>query len=95
MRHLGALKAMGASNGILCLMLLLQSFTVGIIGFGIGLLATAGFAWAALKNQQPPFFMTWHMPLAVLVVILGICSLAALLGIWRVSRYEPAMVFRG
>ncbi len=94
MRHLGALKAMGASNQILCLMLLLQSFTVGIIGFGIGLLATAGFAWGAIKNQQPPFFMTWHMPLVVLVVILGICSLAALLGIWRVSRYEPAMVFR-
>jgi putative ABC transport system permease protein len=95
MRHLGALKAMGASNTILCLMLLLQSFTVGIIGFGIGLFATAGFARVALEKQQPPFFMTWHMPLAVLVVILGICSLAALLGIWRVSRYEPAMVFRG
>lgn len=94
MRHLGALKAMGASNGILCLMLLLQSFTVGIIGFGIGLFATAGFARAAMERQQPPFFMTWQMPLAVLVVILGICSLAALLGIWRVSRYEPAMVFR-
>lgn len=95
MRHLGALKAMGASNGILCLMLLLQSFTVGIIGFGIGLFATASFARVALERQQPPFFMTWHMPLAVLGVVLGICSLAALLGIWRVSRYEPAMVFRG
>lgn len=94
MRHLGALKAMGASNLMLCFMLLLQSFTVGIIGFGIGLLATAAFAWAAIEKQQPPFFMTWHMPLVVLVVILGICSLAALLGIWRVSRYEPAMVFR-
>ncbi|MCE9518587.1 MAG: ABC transporter permease, partial [Verrucomicrobia bacterium] len=68
MRHLGALKAMGASNRILCFMLLLQSFTVGIIGFGIGLLATAGFAYVALEKRQPPFFMTWHMPVAVLVV---------------------------
>ena len=95
MKHLGALKAMGASNGTLCLMLLLQSFTVGIIGFGIGLFGTAGFAKAALEKQQPPFFMTWHMPVAVLAVILVICAIAALLGIWRVSRYEPAMVFRG
>jgi hypothetical protein len=36
MRHLGALKAMGASNGTLCLMLIVQAFTVGIIGYGIG-----------------------------------------------------------
>jgi putative ABC transport system permease protein len=27
-------------------------------------------------------------------VVLSICMLAALLGIWRVSRLEPAMVFR-
>ncbi len=95
MKHLGALKAMGASNGILCLMLIVQSITVGIIGFGIGLLGTSMFARVALDKQQPPFFMTWHMPVAVLIIIMGICMIAALLGIWRVSRYEPAMVFRG
>lgn len=95
MKHLGALKAMGASNGTLCVMLILQSVTVGLIGFGIGLFATGMFARAAMKAQQPPFFMTWEMPVAVLAVILLICMIAALLGIWRVSRYEPAMVFRG
>ncbi len=95
MKHLGALKAMGASNGILCVMLIVQSITVGIIGFGIGLLGTSMFGRVALAKQQPPFFMTWHMPVVVLIVILGICMIAALLGIWRVSRYEPAMVFRG
>ncbi|MCB1278312.1 ABC transporter permease [Prosthecobacter sp.] len=94
MRHLGALKAMGASTGTLCLMLITQAFTVGIIGYGIGLLGTAGFAMGALKNEQPPFYMPDFVPFAVLAVVLGICSLAALLGIWRVSRLEPAMVFR-
>ncbi len=94
MRHLGALKAMGASNGTLCLMLITQAFTVGIIGYGIGLLGTSGFAMGALKNEQPPFYMPEFVPFAVLGVVLGICSLAALLGIWRVSKLEPAMVFR-
>jgi len=94
MRHLGALKAMGASNGTLCLMLITQAFTVGIIGYGIGLLGTAGFAMGALKNEQPPFYMPEFVPFAVLGVVLGICTLAALLGIWRVSKLEPAMVFR-
>lgn len=93
-RHLGALKAMGASNGILCGMLVLQSLTVGVIGYGIGMLATAMFAMGALEREQPPFFMSWHIPVIALGVILMICALAALLGIWRVSRFEPAMVFR-
>lgn len=94
MRHLGALKAMGASNATLCLMLITQAFTVGLIGYGIGLFFTSGFAMAALKNEQPPFYMPQFVPFAVLGVVLGICTLAALLGIWRVSKLEPAMVFR-
>jgi putative ABC transport system permease protein len=94
MRHLGALKAMGASNGTLCLMLITQAFTVGFIGYGIGLFFTSGFAMAALKNEQPPFYMPEFVPFAVLGVVLVICTLAALMGIWRVSKLEPAMVFR-
>lgn len=95
MKHLGALKAMGASNAKLCLMLVVQAVTVGIIGYGIGLLATAGFAKAALANEQPPFFLPDMVPFVVLGVILFICIMSALIGIWKVSRLEPAMVFRG
>ncbi|MCF7788923.1 MAG: ABC transporter permease [Prosthecobacter sp.] len=94
MRHLGALKAMGASNGTLCLMLIAQAFTAGLIGYGIGLLGTAGFAMGAMKNEQPPFYMPQFVPFAALAMVLGICTLAALMGIWRVSKLEPAMVFR-
>ncbi len=95
MKHLGALKAMGASTWTLCKMLLVQVFTVGVIGYGLGLLATSGFAFGALRNEQPPFYMPDAVPFVVLGVILFICSLSALLGIWRVARLEPAMVFRG
>lgn len=95
MKHLGALKAMGASTFTLCRMLIAQALTVGLIGYGIGLAATSGFAFGALKNKQPPFYMPDIIPPAVLGVIFVICMLAALLGIWRVARLEPAMVFRG
>jgi len=95
MKHLGALKAMGTSTWTLCLMLLTQAFTVGFIGYGIGMFFTARFAFPALKNEQPPFYMPEIVPPAVLGVILIICTFSALLGIWRVARLEPAMVFRG
>ncbi len=94
LKHLGALKAMGMSNFRLSVMLLLQSFTVGIIGFGVGLLATAAFAMRAINTSEPPFYMPWQIPVGAFCVIQVICMLAALMGIIRLSLYEPAMVFR-
>lgn len=94
LKHLGALKAMGMSNFRLSLMLVIQSATVGLIGFGIGLLATAAFAYVSIEKQQPPFVMPWQIPVVAFGVIQLICMVAALLGILRLSLYEPAMVFR-
>lgn len=94
LKHLGALKAMGMSNFRLSIMLMLQSATVGTIGFGLGLLFTGFFAMGAIKNQEPPFYMPMIIPLVAFGVIQVICMLAALMGIIRLSLYEPAMVFR-
>lgn len=95
MKHLGALKAMGASTATLCVMLLVQAITVGLIGYGIGLAFTSAMGHFAIKNEEPPFYMPEVVPWAVLGIVLCICCMSALLGIWRVSRLEPAMVFRG
>lgn len=94
LKNFGALKAMGLSNTRLSAMLWIQSFTVGVIGFGIGLLLTAGFATGALEREQPPFYMPAVVPLAAFAVIQVICFLAALLGVIRLGLYEPAMIFR-
>ncbi len=94
LKHLGALKAMGMSNFRLSIMLLIQSSVAGIVGFGIGLLATSAFAYGAIQNQQPPFVMPWQIPVVAFGVIQFICMIAALMGIIRLSLYEPAMVFR-
>jgi putative ABC transport system permease protein len=94
LKHLGALKAMGMSNFRLSLMLIFQAFTVGLIGFGLGLLATSAFAMGAIENGQPPFYMQWQIPVGAFIAIQVICMLAALMGIIRLSLYEPAMVFR-
>lgn len=94
LKNFGALKAMGMSNLRLSLMLWFQAVTVGVIGFGIGLLCTSAFATGALENGQPPFYMPDVVPLAAFGVTQLICFLAAMLGIIRLGMVEPAMVFR-
>jgi putative ABC transport system permease protein len=95
LRHLGALKAMGASNGLLARMLMVQALTVGLIGYGIGVGLTAVFGMAVLKSGQPPFLLPYQLPLFTLVVIIFICMFAAMLGIRKIYKLEPAVVFRG
>ena len=50
---------------------------------------------AVLGKGQPPFMLPYQLPLFTLVVILLICTLAALVAIRKVCRLEPAVVFRG
>ncbi len=95
LRHLGALKAMGASNRLLSGMLMFQALTVGLIGYGIGLGLTAVFGLAVLPIGQPPFLLQPSSMVRTLVAILIICTLAALFGIRKVAKLEPAVVFRG
>ena len=94
LRNLGALKAMGTSTVTLCRMLILQSFAVGLIGYGIGLGVVSLIGRAAIKTGRVPFLMLWHIPVGVLAAVLFICALASVLGIIKVARLEPAIVFR-
>ncbi len=95
LRHLGALKAMGASNGLLARMLMAQALTVGMIGYGLGVGMTALFGLAVVKTGQPPFLLPYQLPLFTFLVIVFICIFAALLGIRKIYKLEPAVVFRG
>ena len=95
LRHLGALKAMGASNGLLARMLMLQALTVGMIGYGLGVGLTTLFGLAVVKSGQPPFEMPYQLPLFTFAVIVIICLFAAMLGIRKIYKLEPAVVFRG
>lgn len=95
LKHLGALKAMGASNGLISAMLLVQALTVGIIGYGIGIGLTAIFGFMVRPIGQPPFLLTVDALVGTLFSILAICILAAMFGILKVARLEPAVVFRG
>ncbi len=94
MRFLAALKAMGASFRILAQMVVLQAFTVGFIGYGLGVGLAALFGNAVLRKGQPPFYMPWQILAFTGAVIVLICLFSALVGLIKVARTEAAMVFK-
>lgn len=94
LRHFGALKAMGAGNGMLLRMILLQSMLVGLIGYGLGVGAASGFGFLTGKTELA-FKMPWQLLVGTGCAIVVICMLSATLSILKVMRLEPAIVFKG
>jgi len=94
LRFLAALKAMGARMRVLTAMVLLQAFSVGFVGYGIGVGLAAWFGNVVLAKEQPPFFMPWQVPAFVAAVIVFICIFSATIGLIKIARLEPAVVFR-
>jgi len=93
LRHFGALKAMGMRNSSILLMITTQVTVVSLMGFGIGL-GMATISGNSLARVGLAFEMNWPIVVASGVGIL-VCSLfAGFLGLVRVIRLEPAIVFR-
>jgi putative ABC transport system permease protein len=94
LRHFGALKAMGASNGTLLGMILLQALVVGSIGYGLGVGAASLFG-ALLGNTELAFRLPWQLLALSAAAITCICLSSALISIRKVMQLEPAIVFKG
>lgn len=92
--NLGALKAMGASNALICRMLIIQALFAGFAGYGIGVGLASIFGFMTLKAGQPPFYMPYQVLLGTLCCVLLICTVSAYFGIRRISKLQPAEVFR-
>lgn len=91
--NLGALKAMGATSWRLTGMTVLQALVVGMTGYGIGI-GALGLIFLCIPEGKTPLVMNLEAATAVLGAVLLIVAIASLLGIRRLSRIEPASVFR-
>jgi len=94
LRYLAMMKAMGAGQGLLSLLVLFQASLIGSVGFGIGLGLTVGFALLVLPGEVPAFFLPWQVPLGVGTLIGGITLLVSWIGIRPLRSVEPGMVFK-
>jgi putative ABC transport system permease protein len=96
LKQFGAIKAIGVTNWRLVGMILLQAFTVGLIGFSLGTgMAAQFFDFFSQKIATRGLILMWQN-----VVITGACIgfvmiFASILSLRRVLVLEPAIVFRG
>ena len=93
LRHFGALKAMGASSSTLLKMVLVQSVSVGLIGYGLGV-GAASLMRYLLRNTELAFKLPWQLLMVSGSAVLFICLFSAFLSIRKVLRLEPAIVFK-
>jgi putative ABC transport system permease protein len=94
LRHFGALKAMGAGNGMLLRMILLQACITGMVGYGLGVGAAAAFGYL-LRDSELAFKLPWQLLVVTGVAVTLICMMASLFSMRKVMRLEPAIVFKG
>ena len=95
LKQFGALKAIGASTGMLARMILLQSFTVGFIGFGVGVGLATFFGLTVAGEGRLPFIETWPLLVGVFIALISICAISSAISIHKLAKLEPAIVFRG
>jgi len=92
-REFGTLKAIGATNIDLMLLLLVQATIFGVIGSVIGLAIVSqmakGIRSAKLAMSLPP-----ELTFGTAALMVVLCIAASSLALLRLRKVEPAMVFR-
>ena len=92
----GAIKAIGVTNARLIGMILLQAFTVGLIGFSIGTgMAAEFFNFFGQKLATRGIILMWQSVALTGGCMVFVMVLASILSLRRVLVLEPAIVFRG
>ena len=93
-REYGTLKAMGATNGYIYRVIVKQAVISAVIGYGVAI--TIALA-AARASQAGTTAIVIPVPLVggLFVLTVAMCVAASLVSINKVTRIDPAMVFKG
>lgn len=95
LKQYAALKAIGVQDRVLGWMVLLQSSVVGALGFGFGAALCVTFFFSTKDLPHLRGFITSYEILGGTAALMALIVLAAsLLSVTRVTRLEPAAVFR-
>jgi putative ABC transport system permease protein len=93
-REYGTLKAMGATNGYLYRVLIEQAVWSAVLGYGLALVV-AHFVVQGSEKGGALILMPLSMKIGMFFLAIFMCIIAALVSINKVTRLDPAMVFKG
>ena len=94
LREFGTLKAMGAPNRYVYKVIMKQATISAVIGYVLGMIVSV-FVVQASQKGGAAILMPLPMAVGMFFVTLAMCIGAALVSINKVTRIDPAMVFRG
>src|SRR5579864_4307060 len=91
LREIATLKIIGAADRTIVNMILQQSLLLGVIGFAVGYaLISRTYTLYPRTVLIQPFDM-----LALFAIVVLICILASILGIWRALKVDPGTALSG
>jgi putative ABC transport system permease protein len=93
-REYGTLKAMGATNRYLYGVIVLQAVISAVIGYGLGMIVSY-FVVRGSEQGGAAILLPLPMAVGMLGLTLAMCVSAAVVSINKVTRLDPAMVFKG
>ncbi len=94
LKEFGTLKAMGAPNSYVYKVIITQAAISAVMGYGLGMIVSA-FVVKASQQGGAAILMPWPMAVGMFFLTLTMCIGAALVSINKVTRLDPAMVFKG
>src|SRR5712692_5090775 len=94
LREFGTLKAMGAANSYVYKVIIQQAAMSAVIGYVLGM-AVSSFVVRASQHGGAAILMPWQMAVGMFFLTLTMCIGAALVSINKVTRLDPAIVFKG
>ncbi|KAB7731398.1 FtsX-like permease family protein [Rudanella paleaurantiibacter] len=90
----GTLKAIGATNGYISRLILMQAFLFAVVGFVVGRGLVEGFRYGIAQSGTLFYFPGWF-DFALFAVTILISLGGSVFAIRRINSLEPATVFRG
>ena len=93
-REYGTLKAMGATNRYLYRVLIEQAIWSAVLGYAFAMIV-AHFIVQGSEKGGALILMPLSMKIGMLFLAIFMCIAAALVSINKVTRLDPAMVFKG
>lgn len=93
-REYGTLKAMGASNFYLYKVIITQAFLSGLIGYALGMSIALLVSYISLQGTTA-IILPLELVGGLFVLTILMCVGASVVSINKVTRIDPAMVFKG